>query len=156
MTAGFHTPPDRITLLHAIRDRNKGDASATQRARLLEALEVAGHVTTFEAMRYLDIFDPRPRKLELMRLGHPIVTTRRVVLTESGERHMVGVYTLERAARTAHPSLFPMGEAPTGASGRGPDRKSQDNDGDSDAGTVGGQLRPGRRPHGSSATEVRA
>lgn len=96
MNDHFHTPPERIAALHAIRDRNKGEASATQRARLLDALQTMGHVTTFEAMRYLDIFDPRPRKLELVRDGHRIITTRRRAETESGERHSIGVYSLQR------------------------------------------------------------
>ena len=88
--------PERIDALHTIRDRNKGEASATQRARLLDALQTVGHVTTFEAMRFLDIFDPRPRKLELVREGHAIITTRRVCETESGEKHTIGVYSLDR------------------------------------------------------------
>lgn len=92
----YNTPCERIAALHAVRDRNKGDASSTQRARLLDALQTMGHVTTFEAMRFLDIFDPRPRKLELVRLGHEIVTTRRRTETESGERHCIGVYSLRR------------------------------------------------------------
>jgi hypothetical protein len=96
MIGRFHTPPERIAALHAIRDRNKGEASATQRNRLLDALQTLGHVTTFEAMRYLDIFDPRPRKLELVREGHEIVTTRRSAETESGERHSIGVYSLAK------------------------------------------------------------
>ncbi|OYT84865.1 MAG: hypothetical protein CFE46_19365 [Burkholderiales bacterium PBB6] len=96
MRNSFNPSPERIDALHAIRDRNKGEASATQRARLLDALQTLGHVTTFEAMRFLDIFDPRPRKLELVREGHEIVTTRRPVETESGERHSVGVYSLVR------------------------------------------------------------
>jgi hypothetical protein len=96
MADHFHTSPERIAALHAIRDRNKGEACTTQRARLLDALQTVGHVTTFEAMRYLDIFDPRPRKLELVRNGHHIITTRRRTETESGERHCIGVYSLAR------------------------------------------------------------
>jgi len=92
-----HLPtPERIAALHAIRDRHLGDSCATQRARLLDALQTLGYVTTFEAMRYLDIFDPRPRKLELVREGHKIITTRRSEETESGQRHSIGVYSLVR------------------------------------------------------------
>ena len=96
MSHHFHTSSERIEALQVIRDRNKGEASATQRARLLDALQTVGHVTTFEAMRFLDIFDPRPRKLELVREGYAIITTRRVVETESGEKHSIGVYSLVR------------------------------------------------------------
>ena len=90
------TPPERMAALHAIRDRHRGDASATQRARLLEALETQQHCTTFEVSRYLDLYDPRARKLELVKLGHEIVTTWQQVQTESGERHRIGVYMLRK------------------------------------------------------------
>lgn len=97
MTARLQpTPPERIAALHAIRDRHRGDASATQRARLLEALQTLGHCTTFEASRYLDLYDPRARKLELVKHGHEVLTTWRPVQTESGERHRIGVYMLRR------------------------------------------------------------
>lgn len=89
---------DRIATLHAIRDRHMGNEGATQRARLLEALQVLGHVTTFEASRHLDIYDPRARKMELMRAGHDIVTVWRSVPTESGAPHRIGVYMLRKGA----------------------------------------------------------
>lgn len=97
MTSPLHTtPPERIAALHMIRDRHSGHSGATQRARLRDALETLGSVTTFEAMRYLDIFDPRPRKLELVREGMDIITLRRSDATESGERHSIGVYVIRR------------------------------------------------------------
>ena len=94
------TPSDRIAALHAIRDRNQGHASANQRARLLDALQTAGPVTTFEAMRYLDIFDPRPRKLELVRDGHDILMTWHYLPTESGELHRIGSYSLVKGVKS--------------------------------------------------------
>ncbi|WIT11420.1 helix-turn-helix domain-containing protein [Paucibacter sediminis] len=90
------TPPERIKALHAIRDRHQGDTSAPQRARLLEALQTLGHCTTFEASRYLDLYDPRARKLDLVKQGYAVLTTWRVVQTESGECHRIGVYSLLR------------------------------------------------------------
>lgn len=87
---------DRIAQLCAIRDSATGLAASVQRERLLIALQTLGHVTTFEASRFLDIYDPRARKLELLRAGHPIVTTWRSVPTESGERHRIGVYMLRK------------------------------------------------------------
>jgi len=90
------TPPDRIAALHAIRDRHLGDSTAPQCARLLEALETLGHCTTFEASRFLDVYHPPARKLNLVQQGHEIQTTWRTVATESGERHRVGVYSLIR------------------------------------------------------------
>lgn len=83
---------ERLAALRSIRDRHSGGASSTQRARLLAALQSLRYVSTFEAMRYLDIFDPRPRKLELVREGYPIVTLHARVETESGSRHRIGVY----------------------------------------------------------------
>ncbi|MFS2047911.1 helix-turn-helix domain-containing protein [Variovorax sp. Varisp41] len=88
------TQLERIAALRAICDRNSSGTSSAQRARLLEALRSMKYVTTFEAMRYLDIFDPRPRKLELTRKGYRIVTTWCVVKTESGYHHRIGVYSL--------------------------------------------------------------
>ena len=90
----YCTPPERIDALHAVRDAYKGDSSRTQADRLLAALREVGNVTTFEAMRYLDIFDPRPRKLWLVRQGNNVITTWRVCVTESGDRHRIGVYSL--------------------------------------------------------------
>lgn len=97
----YFTTPERIDELHAIRDRHKGESSITQAARLLAALREVGNVTTFEAMRYLDIFDPRPRKLELVRQGHNVITSWRVTETEARERHRIGVYTLVSGAQQA-------------------------------------------------------
>lgn len=97
MTAPLHaTPPERIAALEAIRDRHRGIGTTTEAARLLEALQALAHVTTFEASRYLDLYDPRARKLNLVQQGYRVLTTWRTVQTECGERHRVGVYSLVR------------------------------------------------------------
>jgi hypothetical protein len=62
-------------------------------------MQELGGITTFEAMRHLDIYDPRPRKFDLVRGGHDVVTTWRHGLTESGDRHRIGVYTLKRGGK---------------------------------------------------------
>lgn len=98
MSSG-HIDPARLEALHSIRARHQGDASAPQKARLLEAMQSLGHCTTFEASRYLDIYDPRARKLNLVKDGHAILTTWRTVETESGELHRVGVYSLARGTQ---------------------------------------------------------
>lgn len=98
MSAPHDITPERVAAFHAIRDRHRGDAVATQAARLLDALQALQHVTTFEASRYLDLYDPRARKLNLVKAGHQILTTWRTVHTESGAPHRVGVYTLVRGA----------------------------------------------------------
>ena len=91
-------PLERIAALHAIRDRHPGTVGAPQRARLLDALQTLGHVTTFEGSRHLDCYDVRARKMELVKAGHDITTTWRITETESGDRHRIGVYTLNRSS----------------------------------------------------------
>lgn len=101
MSSLHDTSPERIAELHGIRDRFKGEATATQCDRLLAAMRELGSVTTYEAMRHLDIYDPRPRKLSLVRAGYDVVTTWRTTETESGEKHRIGVYSLRRGAAAA-------------------------------------------------------
>ncbi|MGN6831088.1 helix-turn-helix domain-containing protein [Paucibacter sp. M5-1] len=94
MTAPQHTPADRIAALHAIRDRNPGLVAAAQRTRLLEALQTLGYVTTFEGSRFLDCYDVRARKMELVNAGHRVIMNWIVTETEAGVRHRIGQYTL--------------------------------------------------------------
>lgn len=89
----------RIVALHAIRDAYRGLEAPRQRERLLAALQTLGSVSTFEAMRHLDIFDPRPRKLELVRQGHNIITLRRRIETEAGVSHCIGIYVMARGVQ---------------------------------------------------------
>ena len=91
------TPPERIAILEAILAANPGNSCTAQRERLLAAMQQTGHITTFEAMRHLDVYDPRPRKLELLAEGHDILLTWRHLPTESGRPHRIGVYVLSRA-----------------------------------------------------------
>ena len=88
------TPPERIAALHAIRDRHRGESSDPQCARLLETMQTLDFCTTFEASRYLDLYDPRARKLDLLKAGHRVMTVWRHVITESGAKHRIGVYML--------------------------------------------------------------
>ncbi|CAR53273.1 helix-turn-helix domain-containing protein [Burkholderia cenocepacia] len=81
--------------LSLILARLPGNDAGTQRARMLAAMRELGSITTFEAMRFLDVFDPRPRIHELRhRHGHHITTAMRAEQTESGVLHRVGVYFL--------------------------------------------------------------
>jgi hypothetical protein len=77
-----------------LRNRCKGSDSASQCSRLLLALERSA-ITTFEAMRFLDVYHVPARVLQLRRRGHNIVTHWCTVETESGERHRVGMYELK-------------------------------------------------------------
>lgn len=92
----FAISPDRRASLYEIRDSIPGTASACQRTRLLTAIQRFGSVTVFEAQRCLDIADPRPRKLELVREGHPIQLAWAHMETEAGVLHRVGRYFMAR------------------------------------------------------------
>ncbi len=87
---------DRKNKLLAILKRFPGTDSHSQRTRILTAIHELGSVTTYEANRVLDCYDPRARKSELKNdLHYPIKTFFRRVTTESGESHRIGVYFIE-------------------------------------------------------------
>lgn len=89
------TSAEKQLALEAIANEFSGENSYSQRTRFLEAL-TRFPVTTFEAMRYLDIYDPRPRIHELRhKFGYAIKTLWQTVVTESGEKHRIGLYVLE-------------------------------------------------------------
>lgn len=93
------TSPEKKAALKSIALEFNGKNSQSQRTRFLEALS-RFPVTTFEAMRYLDIYDPRPRIHELRhKFGYVIKTLRQTVETESGAKHSIGLYVLESRAR---------------------------------------------------------
>lgn len=87
------TSPEKRQALQCILEALPGVSAAQQRARLLAALE-SGPLTSFEAMRYLDSFDPRPRILELRAQGHLITLHWVYVETEQGQTHRIGQYVL--------------------------------------------------------------
>ncbi|WP_066254398.1 helix-turn-helix domain-containing protein [Hydrogenophaga flava] len=94
MTKEKATSPEKKAALETIRSEFKGNGSRSQRARLLEALSRYS-VTTFEAMRYLDVYHCPARILQLRKQGYKIATHWQTVETESGEKHRVGLYVLE-------------------------------------------------------------
>ncbi|MDY7579441.1 helix-turn-helix domain-containing protein [Herbaspirillum sp. RTI4] len=85
----------RTDALAAILHTMPGNDCAIQRGRMLAAMERLGSVTTYEASRYLDCYDPRPRIHEMRSAGKRIKTVYREEQTESGVYHRVGVYLLE-------------------------------------------------------------
>ena len=91
---------DKIEALHLVRDRHPGVSSAVQCTRIRMALSQFS-LTTFEAMRYLDVYDPRARVMQLRNAGEAIDTHWQNVVTEAGESHRVGVYTLRPNAGDA-------------------------------------------------------
>lgn len=100
MSTTFIITPERRAALHAIRDRLPGTAGRIQGQRILQAMQEHGSITTFEAMRYLDVFDPRPRVFELRRDGHNIGLAWDRAETEAGVIHRIGRYYLARDVTT--------------------------------------------------------
>ena len=88
------TSPEKKAALISLRDQYNGADAPAQRERLLQALGRYA-ISTFEASRYLDIYDVRPRVWELRhKHGRNIDTVWQIVVTESGQTHRVGVYSL--------------------------------------------------------------
>ena len=90
-----HHDPIKQAALIEIRDHAKGTESSAQCDRLLTALH-RFPVTTFEAMRFLDVYHVPARVLQLRKRGHEIDTHWLTVQTESGDKHRVGLYALKR------------------------------------------------------------
>ena len=97
MSTAFDIHPERAAALYAIRDQYPGTEGKTQVLRLFVAILTLGHVTTFECSRYLDIYHPPARKLDLVKAGYRILMIWRLVVTESGDKHRVGVYLMDRS-----------------------------------------------------------
>lgn len=93
-------PQKSMSFERIIADWPENTASH-QRARLLEAMRVRGAITTLEAMRFLDIVDPRARVVELRKEGYHINTSWVVQPSESGGLHTVGLYTVAANANRA-------------------------------------------------------
>jgi hypothetical protein len=89
----YNTAPEKAVQLRAIRDAMLGSSGHAQERRLLAALQ-QGPVTTFEAMRLLDVYHAPARVLDLRKRGVNIITTRLRVTTEAGATHVVGQYSL--------------------------------------------------------------
>jgi hypothetical protein len=96
LDVGASQATERRLALECIRQEIQGTARASQQQRILTAIQRLGSVTTFECMRYLDCYDPRPRKLELVRAGHPIELAWDRMETEAGVVHRVGRYFMAR------------------------------------------------------------
>lgn len=112
MSAAFDIHPERAAALYAIRDQYPGTDAKTQVLRLFVAIVTLGHVTTFECSRYLDIYHPPARKLDLVKAGYRIMTIRRAVFTEASVKHWIGVYLMDRSTPGA-PNSQPAANDPT-------------------------------------------
>lgn len=93
MTKKEKATPEKVAALKKLRDQFKSTDADTQKQRVLEGLRLFP-LTTFELMRYLDVYYPPARVRELRQDGHQIVTLRTPTDTEAGISHVVGLYVL--------------------------------------------------------------
>lgn len=93
----LHTSRSKQAALAAIRQAYPGNTTQAQCERIRAGLAQFS-ITTFEAMRYLDIYDPRARVMQLHNVGLDIDTHWRTIETESGTKHRVGLYALKVGA----------------------------------------------------------
>lgn len=91
---------EKMAALKKIRDEFIGTSGRNQAQRLLAALMLFP-ITTFEAMRLLDVYHCPARVLQLRKLGHDILTLWQTVETEAGTKHRVGLYVLRKGASHA-------------------------------------------------------
>lgn len=91
------TPDDKRKALASILAAHPGNSSDVQCTRIRAALSRFS-LTTFEAMRHLDVYDPRARVLQLRKADENIITTWGRIATESGHLHRVGIYSLGTGA----------------------------------------------------------
>ena len=91
------TPDNKREALAEILAAHPGNTCTVQCARIRAALSRFS-LTTFEAMRHLDCYDPRARVMQLRKAGECIDTHWTRVITEAGHSHRVGVYVLAPAA----------------------------------------------------------
>lgn len=89
----------REAALKRILAQMPGNDSASQSARILAAIQTLGSITSFEASRYLDCYDPRARVHQLRNSGHSVVTVMRHEETESGVAHRIGVWSLQTGGK---------------------------------------------------------
>ena len=108
----LRTPPEKLAALEAIRLAHPGTSAKTQCLRILEALAKFS-ITTYEATRYLDCYDARARVVQLRKEGAVIVTHWRTIVTDSGDKHRVGLYAMggtsnERPYRPIQGAMYPL------------------------------------------------
>ena len=92
-TPGKDAPEDKQQALAAILQAHPGNTCSVQCQRIRAALSRFS-LTTFEAMRYLDIYDPRARVARLRKTGECIDTHWVQRPTESGRLHRIGCYVM--------------------------------------------------------------
>ncbi|MCB5184010.1 helix-turn-helix domain-containing protein [Methylobacillus gramineus] len=77
--------------------QHTNNSAISQRARLVEALQEHGSITTIEARRDLDIMMPATRIFELREQGFKIDTVWTNGATDQGKQHRVARYVWRAA-----------------------------------------------------------
>ena len=85
--------PDKEAALVKLSKEFTGNSAKEQCARFLQALS-RFKISTYEASRFLGIYHPPARALELRKQGHLIDTVWEKVEAENGILHRVGCYVL--------------------------------------------------------------
>ena len=93
-------PPQKEAALNQINQQFKGNSAKEQCVRFLAALKLFP-INTYEASRYLSIYHPPARALQLRQQGHLLDTVWQTVEAENGVLHRVGCYVLRHLAVTA-------------------------------------------------------
>jgi len=86
-------PPHKEAAFKKLNQNFSGNSAKDQRERFLQGLKNFA-ITTFEASRYLCIYDPRARICELRAQGYNIKTVWETIEAENGVLHRVGKYLL--------------------------------------------------------------
>lgn len=95
------TDPDKREALADILAAYPGTDTTAQCTRIRAALARFA-LSTFEASRYLDCYDPRARVMQLRHAGNVIRTRWQIIVTEAGAKHRVGLYVLEPKEGHSH------------------------------------------------------
>ena len=88
------TSPEKQADSRSIKAMFTGSSAGAQCERLLTGL-ARYKITTYEAIRYLDVYHCSARVLQLRKRGSKITTHWETVITESGDKHIVGCYVLD-------------------------------------------------------------
>ena len=93
-------PPQKEAALNEINQQFNGNSAKEQCVRFFAALKLFP-INTYEASRYLSIYHPPARALQLRQQGHLLDTVWQTVEAENGVLHRVGCYVLRHSATLA-------------------------------------------------------
>jgi len=97
----MHTDATKRQALADILAAHPGTDSTAECTRIRTALARFA-LSSFEASRYLDCYEPRARVMQLRHAGDVFRTHWQTVQTEGDAKHRVGLYVLERQREGNH------------------------------------------------------